>query len=88
MAVTKTTHLRKIEVYPTEADDRRGQAPVMSVHLVDIWDDPEDDELPVIKDRKITRGKAVPELDEIERTPVDDLPELAQQIGNLIWDYD
>lgn len=85
MAITKTTKLSYIEVFPPDTDPG---APVMSVHLTDTWDDPEDDELPITKTRTITRGRAVPEIDGIERTPLDDLPSLAQVVGNAIWWYD
>ena len=85
MAITKTTELVKVEVMPHHVENG---APIVRVVLEDIWDDPEDDELPVRKVREIVRGRAVPEIDGIGRTPVDDLPELAQTICNTVWWYD
>lgn len=85
MAITKTTKIQSVTVYPPVTNPG---APTMSVDLLDTWDDPEDNELPLSKTRTIVRGRAVPEVDGIERTPLDDLPELAQVIGNAIWWYD
>ncbi len=85
MAITKTTELLKVEVYPPSTNPG---APVVVVHVKDVWDDPEDDELPISKVREIKRGRAVPEIDGMDRTPVDDLPELAQEICNTVWWYD
>ncbi len=85
MAITKTTNLISIQVVPHELEDG---APIVTVVLEDVWDDPDDDQLPIIKRREITRGRAEPLIDLIPRTPVDDLPQLAQDICNLVWWYD
>jgi hypothetical protein len=85
MAITKTTKLLRVEVFPPETDPG---APLVNVHIRETWDDPEDDELPFHKERVITRGRVVPEVDGLERTPVDDLPQLAQDICNTVWWYD
>lgn len=85
MAVTKTTRLLKVVVEPHELPEG---APIVTTFLEDSWDDPNDDELPITKLRTIQRGRAVPEVDGIDRTPVDDLPELAQEICNTVWWYD
>lgn len=85
MAITKTTTLERIEVFPPKTDPG---APIMNIHLIDTWDDPDDEELPIRKKRVITRGRAVPEVDGIARTPIDDLPQLAQDVANTIWWYD
>lgn len=84
MAITKTSKLLEVIVYP--ATDESPE-PVVTIIMQDSWDDPEDDELPVIKKRTETRGRAydpnVPNL----QTPLDDWPELAQDIARLVWRY-
>jgi len=85
MAITKTTKLLSVTVEPPKTDPG---APIVTITLLDSWDDPDDKELPIEKVRTIIRGRAVPEVDGIERTPVDDLPSLAQDICNTVWWYD
>lgn len=85
MAIIKTTQLLRVEVYPPQTDPG---APIVEIHLKDTWDDPNDDELPLTKTRVIKRGRAVPEIDGMDRTPIDDLPQLAQDICNTVWWYD
>ena len=83
MAITKTTKLKKVEVYPRD-EDQNVMEPIVSVHLQDSWDDPDDDQLPLVKERVITRGRAV----DPDKTPIDDLPTLAREIARMVWYYD
>jgi len=83
MAITKTTRLLKVEVFPGD-DSQEAFEPFLSVHLEDMWDDTEDDDLPIVKTRRIRRGRM---LEEHGRTDISDLPELAQDIARKIWRY-
>lgn len=86
MAITKTTRLIKLEVYPGDSV-MENYEPFIVAHFEDKWDDPEDDELPVIKQRVDKRGRAwEPEHPEI-KTPIDDWPTLAQDVAKKIWRY-
>ena len=84
MAITKTSKLLEVIVHP--ATDESPE-PVVTIVMQDSWDDPEDELLPVTKTRKEVRGRAydpnVPNL----QTPLDDWPELAQDIARLVWRY-
>lgn len=82
MAITKSTMLVSIIVYP------EGDTPMLDCLVTDIWDDPEDAELPITKSRNIVMGKAVPEVDGIERSPTEQLPPLAKKIADFLWGYD
>ena len=83
MAITKTTKLKKVEVYPRD-EDQNVMEPIISVHLQDSWDDPDDDQLPLVKERVITRGRAV----DPDKTHIDDLPTLARAIARMVCYYD
>ena len=84
MAIEKTTKLKKIEVYPGDTSLEEYE-PFLVVHLENAWDDPDDEELPIVKQEVIRRGRRV---DKDGETPTDDLPELARNIARMIWRYD
>ena len=84
MAITKTSKLLEITVYP--ATDESPE-PIVRIVMEDIWDDPDDDELPIKKRRVDVRGRAydpyVPDL----KTDVSDWPTLAQDVAKKVWRY-
>ena len=86
MAITKTTNLVKIEVYPGDTT-LENYEPFIVVTEEDVWDDPDDNELPIRKKRVSRKGKAydpnVPGL----RTDISDWPTLAQDIAKKVWGY-
>ena len=84
MAITKSTDVQSITVYPPDTDPG---APTVEIVLVDKWDDPDDDELPITKTRTIFRGRN-PSEDPALRTQIDDLPLLAQEVCKTVWWYD
>lgn len=86
MAITKTTRLRKVEVYPGNTEIENFE-PFICVYLEDMWDDPEDDDLPIIKERVVRRGRAYDENNADVRTDISDLPTLAQDVARKIWRY-
>tara|TARA_Y100000289_G_C3898099_1_gene137656 strand:+ start:313 stop:573 length:261 start_codon:yes stop_codon:yes gene_type:complete len=86
MAVTKTTNLVKVEVYPGDTT-LENYEPFMVVTLQDVWDDPDDDELPLTKLRVERRGRAYdPEVPNL-KTDISDWPTLAQDIAKKVWRY-
>ena len=86
MAITKTTRLLKVEVYPGDITKENYEHFIV-VHFQDIWDDPEDSELPIRKERIERRGRAYdPEVPDI-RTDISDWPPLAQDIARKVWRY-
>lgn len=86
MAITKTTKLKKIEVYP--GDSRvENYEPFIVVTMEDIYDDPEDDELPLRKTRVSRKGRVCEPEHPTLQTDVSDWPELAQTIAKKIWRY-
>ena len=86
MAVTRTTNLVKVEVYPGDTT-LENYEPFMVVTLQDVWDDPDDDELPLTKLRVERRGRAYdPEVPNL-KTDISDWPTLAQDIAKKVWRY-
>jgi hypothetical protein len=84
MAITKTSKLLEVIVHP--ATDESPE-PVVTIVMQDSWDDPEDELLPVAKKRTETRGRAYdPEVPDL-KTPLDDWPQLAQDIAKKVWRY-
>ena len=86
MAITKTTRLKKVEVYPGNTE-LENYEPFIVVTEEDMWDDPDDDDLPIVKERVSRKGKAydphVPNL----KTDISDWPTLAQDIAKKVWGY-
>ena len=84
MAITKTSKLLEVIVYP--ATDESPE-PIVRIVMEDSWDDPDDEILPVTKKRTETRGRAYdPEVPDL-KTPLDDWPQLAQDIAKKVWRY-
>lgn len=86
MAITKTRKLNKIEIYPT--DDTY----FLNVLSEVKWDDPEDDELPIIKREEHTIKKQTLVRSEEEGvasyyidTDYSNEEQLVQDICNLLW---
>lgn len=86
MAITKTSKLVKIEVYPGDTT-LENYEPFIVVTMEDTWDDPEDNELPITKRRVSRKGRVYePDFPDLE-TDLSDWPTLAQDIARLIWRY-
>ena len=86
MAIEKTTKLVKVEVYPGDTT-LENYEPFIVVTMEDIWDDPEDNELPIRKQRVERRGRVhEPDFPDL-KTDISDWPTLAQDIANKVWRY-
>ena len=86
MAITKTTKLIKVEVYPGDTT-LENYEPFIVVTMEDMWDDPEDNELPITKRRVERRGRAYdPHVTDL-KTDISDWPTLAQDIAKKVWRY-
>ena len=83
MAITKTTTVQRIEVYP-------GDAPTMMVVYNDLFDDPDDDMLPNESQRVIRLEKMTSTTDEEGNvtetaTDVSGHDALVQAIAAAVW---
>jgi len=86
MAVTKTTKLLKVEVYPGDTS-KEDYEPFIVVTMEDTWDDPEDDDLPIVKQRVSRKGRVwEPDFPDL-KTDISDWPTLAQDIAKKVWRY-
>ena len=83
MAITKTTTVQRIEVYP-------GDDPTLMVVYIDFFDDPDDDLLPNESQRVIRLEKMTSTTDEdgnVTETPTDvsGHDPLVQTIAAAVW---
>lgn len=84
MAITKTSKLLEVVVYPVTDESPE---PIVKVVMQDTWDDPDDELLPVTKTRTEVRGRAYDEYVPDLKTDVSDWPTLAQDIAKKVWRY-
>lgn len=83
MAITKTTTVQRIEVYP-------GDDPTLMVVYIDVFDDPDDDLLPNESQRVIRLEKMTSSTDEEGNvtetdTDVSGHDTLVQAIAAAVW---
>jgi len=86
MAITKTRSVQRIEVYPAVGD---GDERVMVVY-VNIFDDLEDEELPVTSTKivhleKTTTDSSDPENPVVTNTDISGEDALVQTVCNAVW---
>lgn len=83
MAITKTTTVQRVEVYP-------GDDPRLMVVYTDLFDDPDDDQLPHESNRVVHLSKMTSTTDEdgnVTETPtgVSGHDALVQAIAAAVW---
>ena len=83
MAITKTTTVQRVEVYP-------GDDPRLMVVYTDVFDDPDDDLLPHTSQRVVHLNKMTSTTDEegnVTETPTDvsGHDALVQTIAAAVW---
>ena len=83
----KTTKLIDIKLTTPDSSSPGFEEAILYLNWEDIWDDPEDDDFPIVKRRVEVRGRAAEE-DESIRTPIDDLPTWVRDILRVVWRYD
>lgn len=83
----KTTILKEIKLTAPDPLAEGFEECILYLTWQDIWDDPNDDEFPLVKTRLEIRGRAAEE-DESIRTPIDDLPTWVRDILRVAWRYD
>jgi hypothetical protein len=74
MAITKTTVVKRVDVTVRDATDYTQS--VLSVTLIDTWDDPEDADLPIRKSRVVNLPTG---------TDVTSYPQFVQDIAGTVW---
>jgi hypothetical protein len=74
MAITKTTTVHRVDVIVRDASDYTTS--VLALTLVDKWDDPEDDDLPVRNTRSINLTQG---------SDVSSYPQFVQDIATAVW---
>ena len=74
MAITKTTVVQRVDVTVRDATDYTQS--VLSVTLIDTWDDPDDADLPVRKTRMVNL---------LPGTDVTSYDQLVQDIAGTVW---
>jgi len=75
MAITKTTQLKDVTVLVRDTTD--SSKTVLCLTLIDTYDDPNDDQLPLVKARKVNIKSSV--------TNITDYPQLVQDIAAVAW---
>ena len=83
MAITKTTTVQRIAVYP-------GDVPTLMVSYIDVFDDPDDDSLPnesqrVIRLEKVTSTTAEDGTVTETATDISGHDALVQTIAAAVW---
>lgn len=74
MAITKTTTVHRVDVLVRNTEDYT--ASVLSVTLVDMWDDPEDDDLPIRNTRSVNISPGA---------DTSSYPQFVQDIATTVW---
>ena len=74
MAITKTTKVHRVDVLVRDTSDYTQS--VLSVTLVDMWDDPEDDDLPIRNTRSVNLASG---------SDVSSYPQFVQDIATAVW---
>lgn len=86
MAISKTTTVQRIEVYPNDV----GSDPTVSVTYHIVMDDPDDNELPISTYKAVTLHKSTMDNSDAEN-PVEVLTDisgedaLVQAVCNAVW---
>lgn len=83
----KTTILKEIKLTAPEPLSEGFEESIIYLTWQDVWDDPNDNQFPLVKTRLEIRGRASEE-DESIRTPIDDLPTWVRDILRVAWRYD
>lgn len=74
MAITKTTTVHRVDVLVGNTSDYTES--VLSVTLVDMWDDPEDDDLPIRNTRSVNLSPGA---------DTSSYPQFVQDIATTVW---
>ena len=87
MAITKVTTVQRVEVAPSPVE---GDAPVLMVCYNDLFDDPDDDQLPHTSQRVVHLSKMTSSTDEEGNvtetaTDVSGHDALVQTIAAAVW---
>lgn len=87
MAITHTRKVQRIEVYPATSEEAK---PALMVSYEYMFDDTEDDQLPIISTKAVHLQKETIVVDEEgnKTTTVTDLSshdQLVQTVANAIW---
>ena len=74
MAITKTTTVHKVDISVKDTSDYTQS--VLSVTLVDKWDDPDDNDLPIRNCRSVNLAPG---------TDVTSYPQFVQDVAATVW---
>lgn len=74
MAITKTTLVHKLDINVTDLSDYSQS--ILSVTLIDKWDDPDDNDLPIQNTRSVNLAPG---------SDVSSYPQFVQDIAATVW---
>jgi len=74
MAITKTTIVHRVDVLVRDSSEYSES--ILSVTLVDMWDDPEDDDLPIRNTRSVNLSPGA---------DTSSYPQFVQDIAATVW---
>jgi len=74
MAITKTTSVHRIDIIVKDVTDYTQS--MLAVTLVDKWDDPEDNDLPLRSTRRVNLESG---------TDISSYPQFVQDVANNVW---